>query len=905
MRLLLLVCFFLSGLSGLIYEVLWTRKLSLILGSTTLSVSLTLAAYLGGLAVGALLLGRLADRPGRPALVYALMEAGVGFYGLLSPTALDALGPLYVRLHQTLMLPYQSESLLQFILVFLVLLFPTALMGGTLPIILRAATGAGSVGGRLASLYAANTAGGILGVALTTFLLLPRAGIQASLLLAAGVNLLLAVVVLGVFAGRRAVQTAPMADAGSFSFHDEPEVPAVRLAPILLAAIVFTSGFGTLFHEVVWTRALELVLGSSTWAFGLMLTTVLAGLAGGVAIGGALIRRKLVSPFGLSLLFLAIGLSAYITVLLIPRLSPWFIAGYTRFGDVMWGFALWQSALCAVSLLLPSLMAGTVFPLAVEMGTAPNAQEGWSVGRLYALSTFGCIGGAIVAGIVAIPGIGIHKSLLLGVGLNLALALAVAARSGPIGHWRQLVTLALSLMLGTVLLPRMSNWDPLMMTIGPYAYAPEIMKIGPDRYLEAERAATLLFYKEGPVGTVAVKEIGTNRVLSIDGRAEGNLVAIAQTVMGHVPFATGYPVKDGFIIGLGTGATAGAVTRHSIEAVEVVELEPAVLEAAAFFEQVNYRALADPRVRVVIADARSRLYVASAESYDLIASQPSNPWVSGAAKLFTFEFYQLAHARLRSAGMLVQWVQLSRMDYASVMTLLKTFTRVFPETLVLEVGRKSGEILLLGFKDRARLSWPALKALFDDPAVAGELARLAVPTRGALFAHLLLGPREIPRLVEGYPINTDDNALIEVAALGSLYRDTTAKNIQTLRQSAGDPLLYLSDAPEGQAKQALLIEMADAALLALDFKRSLEFARKAVQTGETSAAYRTLGDALYVHQGQEEAVTSWRRALILDPDDQKSLRRLVRHYRSQGLADRPPEYKHWCAQLRDPGTLCG
>ena len=276
--------------------------------------------------------------------------------------------------------------------------------------------------------------------------------------------------------------------------------------------------------------------------------------------------------------------------------------------------------------------------------------------------------------------------------------------------------------------------------------------------------------------------VGRLYALNTTGAIAGVLLAellfIAQVVLGHLPFIFGRPIHDVCIIGLGTGVTAGAVTLSPVRQAEVIEIEPAVIEASAFFDSINHRPLTDPRVVVRVDDARNALLVSSSSSYDLIVSQPSYPWASGSSKLFTWEFYHLAQTRLRTPGIFAQWVQLYNMDFASVMTLLKTFTLVFPQTLVMQVGGSSGEILLLGTTDQALIPWPALSHIFSSPRRAEELTRIGVSNPGTILARLLLGPQEIPPLVAAYPTNTDDNGWLEFSAVRSLYRHTICQGAQ-------------------------------------------------------------------------------------------------------------------------------
>jgi spermidine synthase len=671
-------------------------------------------------------------------------------------------------------------------------------------------------------------------------------------------------------------------------------------AAILAGIVVFVSGFCALFYEVVWARALELVLGTSTWAFTLMLTTFLLGLSLGIWAGGRLARRGW-SAGALWLVQVGVGLAVFATAHLLQALPGWFVALYARFADQPATFRLGQAGLATALLFVPACLIGTVFPLALELAGVARRREGRAVGRLYAVNTLGSILGAALAGLVLIPALGMHQSLLAGVWLNLGLAALVGALMPGAGGARRLALGAGPVALAVLLALRGPVWDPLLMTSGPFLYAPNMVKAGLERYRASAARTRLLYYREGSIGTVTVRESRGFRSLAIDGRGEGSTTASAQILLGHLPFAFQGALREIFVIGFGTGSTTGAVTRHPVERIDVVDLAPGVLEASRFFEDVNHRPLADPRVRVRIADARSVLLAGPPASYDLILSQPSHPWVPGAAKLFTAEFYALVRERLREGGLFAQWAQLYNLDQQGVATLLGTFAAAFPETLVVEVGGRSGELVLVGGRNRARVSWAAIERLFADPLRVRDLGRIGISNPGTLLARILLGTREIPGAVAGFTPNTDDNGVLEFASLGDLYRETTGANLARLRRAAANPWDYVEGQPGVGVRPRVLLDMARAALQARDLERAKTFALAAIEGELPPGAHRLLGDVLYAMGRQEAALDTWRQALRSNPGDPRTLGRLVRHYRSGWTGLRPPEYSFWVTQLGAAG----
>lgn len=896
----ILAFFLLSGISGLVYEVIWTRKLSLIFGSTTVAVSISLAVYLGGLALGAYLWGRRADRMRRPFLVYGMLEMGVGAYGALSYFCLSAIEPVYLYFQKILPLAGAFSHSPQMVLVAVVLLPPTILMGGTLPVLIRADFKEGTnLGARVGLLYAVNTAGAVLGSMFSGFALLPQLGLIHSLFAAAALNLAVGFLVVIWSVGFGTWDFKPR---GGPDFSDSALIRSGAIGSeqsLVFEAIVFFSGFCTLFYEVVWTRALSLVLGNSTQAFSLMLTVFLLGLTLGTAFSGWMVRRGWNSTIHLALVQGLIGLSIFVAVWVIRLLPTWFLFFYKDYSAEPLLFLACRAFLSASVLLMPAIMMGIVFPLCIACKKGDPRHEADLVGRFYAVNVAGAIAGSLSAGLILIESLGMHRCMLLGMWLNLSFSAWIMFRNKKrVLHLRPVWSL-IPVSLGVLLTFLAPMWDPVAMTRGVYFYAQQILDTGIDNYLAQDGDRRLLFYREGTAGTVTVQEFGNKRTLYIDGRAEGGYTAAAQILLGHLPFAFSRSVQDVAIVGLGTGNTVGTVTLYAVRHVDVFELEPTVIQASAYFDAINHTPLKDSRVRVQVLDARNALSLKPEGFYDLIISQPSNPWVSGSSKLFTNEFYRLSRSRLREGGIFAQWVQLSGMRFDSVASLLNTFKTNFLNVYVFEVGARSGEIILIGSKDELVLSWPTLKHIYNDPVRARELARVLAPDPGALLARLILGPDELSGLFEGHPLNTDDNGLFEFASFASMYEKTSEENLKRLRSLSGNTWRYISGQPEGAERQKLLMQMADASLRGMDFTKALNHAEEVVRLGNNPDSLLLLGDALYVNQRKQEAVNVWRKTLALKPNYTPALRRLIRHYGTIENTGRPPEYNRWLTRIRN------
>jgi spermidine synthase len=438
-------------------------------------------------------------------------------------------------------------------------------------------------------------------------------------------------------------------------------------------------------------------------------------------------------------------------------------------------------------------------------------------------------------------------------------------------------------------------WNPLLMTAGVYFYAPWVGGTA-GGLLEAQRSSRLLFYRDGLSGAVTVKERGDDRYLSVDGRGEGGTSAGSQFLLGHLPFMLGRDIRSIYVIGLGTGTTVGATTLYGPQTIEVAELEPAIVDATRYFADVNLSPLDDPRVALRLTDGRNHLLLSRPACYDAIVSQPSNPWIPGASKLFTDEFYALARSRLRSGGVLVQWVQVYNIDNQSLRALLRTFARAFPYILGFDAAEGTGELLLVGSDQPVRLDLAAVRDALADPVRRAHLARVSAGEVGSIVGRIVFGQRERAELAAQGVLNTDDNGLIEFATERSLYDpDSLALNLQYLRGFVRDPLDDLASIPAGQELHDLLASMARYSLRQDDRSRADQLALRALAHGDSATASLIAGDHWHARQRFSEAVAAWRRVIALDPANREAAQRLVRHFRGLPQAQRPAEYDGWTA----------
>jgi spermidine synthase len=777
---LLSACFFLSGATALVYEVVWLRMLGLVFGHTVYAVTTVLAAFMAGLGLGSLIFGRRAARLGDPIRAYGLMEIAIGLTCALTPSLFRLASIAYVPLHRLLDLSYDAFSLVQFALVFPLLLVPTTLMGGTLPVLSQSIVTPGEAMARpVGLLYAINTLGAVLGVGLAGYSLLPNLGNGATLTAAAAANVAIGVAAL-LYRVRAPADSEPRAA--------EPEKRARRhalggesidsRASTWPAVALGLSGATSMIYEVAWTRALSLVIGSSTYAFTAMLVVFLVGIAGGAALYSWLQGRRSTAPDLFGGLQIAIGLTAVIALLAFEHTPELFLVG-VRWSDSPGFVQAVQLAISALALLPSALLIGATFPCATGAMAAGAGSTGRRVGHLYAANTLGAIGGVVLAGFILIPAVGMHSTITIGAAINFALGAVLLARYGPAPAWQRPTAAATGVAAVAVLF--LPIWDLRSLASGPAVYAKRYVGAGAPLG-DVVRRREVLFYRDGPSATITVERAGGFLSLLVNGKVDASTAPAdmpTQLMLGHLPLLLHPAPRAVFVVGLGSGITAGAAARHAVQQVDVVEIEPAVIEASRFFQDHHADVLRDPRVRVVIGDARSVLSTTRTR-YDVITSEPSNPWMGGVASLFSVEFFQLARQRLQPGGMMLQWIHAYNLLPQDLRMVVATFRAVFPATSVWQVS--PGDFLLLGRTEASPIDLDLVKARYAaSPAVRQDLERIGMRGWAGLLGYFVLGDLDVARYAQGAPVNTDDRLALEFSAPRALYLETHADNARQLR----------------------------------------------------------------------------------------------------------------------------
>ncbi len=757
---LLAFAFLVSGAAGLIYQVVWTRLLVLVFGSTTLAVSTVLTIFMGGLALGAWLAGRWIDRSTRPLVIYAGIEAGIALSAVMIPWGLDHLLPVYQAVWTHVASSPGVLLGVRFALIALILLVPTMLMGATLPVLSRAiARGEGTMAGRVGRFYAINTAGAIGGAFATGFVLLPAFGITPTIRVGVLCNLLAAAA--AWMSARRGIGEDGARHGVGHAVSPTPQTTLGRVVGVTLAL----SGAAALVDEVVWSRALSLILGSSVYAFTSMLATFLIGLAGGTACGVWLARRVRAGLVLMGTIQIGIAAVSLLTVALLAYLPLAFVGTAKALGVLgPTGIPLLQFGMSFLVMLLPTFGFGLVFPVGLHLVLQDPRTVGGTVGRLYAVNTVGAIAGAFLAGFVFVPWLGVQASLLVATGTSLALGVGLMAFDPAVPKRRTLGLAAGICAVAVVGVANIPPWSATLASSGVYWNLPRyvaLFKHGGIEEVRAHAAAgRTLYHREGLTATVVVEQsLDGDRSLTINGRTEsGDLFMRTQVLIAHWPVWLAPRADRVLVIGFGSGATAGSVLRHPVGRLDVVELEAAVLDASRLFEPENGRPLADPRTRVSAADGRNYLLL-TPDRYDVIISQPSLPWVAGAATLFTQDFFAIAAAHLEPGGVFGQWVTADAMGREQLQSVLAAFALVFPHVLVVEPT--SGDLLLIGSPAPLALDPRRVAASFADPAIVADLQRVDIGGPRDLYQTLLGDEVTVKPLLAGAIPNRDENVYVE------------------------------------------------------------------------------------------------------------------------------------------------
>ncbi len=872
---LLFICFFLSGAAALVYEVVWMRMLTQIFGSSAYAVATVLAAFMAGLALGSYVFGRLAARRKNLLRLYGMLEVGIGIYGVLAPLLFRSTLEIYTRLFWL----YDREpalfTLLLLALSFVLLILPTFLMGATLPLLSQYFVRSFShLGQRIGDLYGTNTLGAVFGCSIAGYYLIPQLGMSGAVYTAAAANLLIGGIMIFFGLPRRASDETAAVGAASANGADAPRA-RTGIEWLLLLSIAI-SGAAAMVYENAWTHALALVIGGSVYSFTTMLLTFLVGLAAGGYLYARLWGKREVRASVFGLLELAVGCAALATIPLFEKLPLIFLRLHEGFGDVFQLFLASQVAVAFLVMFLPALLLGMTFPLVVCLFTQNLYRVGSGVGTTYAANTVGAIVGAFAGGFILLPRVGMQNAIVIGALLNLAVGWALLIADPRPGRIRRLA-------LGGVVAGALAFfafhfpfWDRAILTSGVTVYAGRYHEIPTDSLrLEEMHRDEILYYREGLTATVSVHQsFGSDyRYLKTNGKVDGSYGdALTMLMTGYLPMLLHPEAKQVAVIGLGTGMTIRAVGAFPVEKIEMLEIEPAMVEAARFFAEKNGKILDDPRVRVIPTDGRNYI-MAVPRLYDLIISEPSNPWIAGIASLFTKEFYAVAKNKLKPDGVFAQWIHNYSMSPDDFRMVLRTFGESFPHISVWNM--QESDFLLVGSSRELQFDFPRSRRIFaDNPALRGDLRDLGLSDIDAVLGFYRMGKKELLAMADRAEINTDDNARLEFSAPRSLGKPTSELNRKIMEPFVVAPP-WTGDALWAEPARRNL-HRAQALYASNWYDRALEEVDAALRLQPADAdAHLLRAKILVAQENTKEATIVAQKVLELAPDKIKQVLALV------------------------------
>ena len=740
-----------SGVCALVYQVLWLRLLSLTFGVTTYAASTVLASFMGGLALGSFVAGRVADRVRRPLFLFGIVELLIGACALGTPAALAGVHRLFVEVAGRLPDSLAVSTAVRLILSFAVLLVPTALMGATLPIVVKSSlTKLDRIGTRVGLLYASNTTGAILGAMLAGFYLIPQIGLRRSFLLAASINATVGLIATLIAWG----QVSIVENSRDSSTAMSREFSTIETRPLSVVLIVFAvSGFASLALEVIWFRVLGIMLGPTSYVFTLMLAFVLAGIALGSAIITPVMRWRLDWLQALAILQLAAGIVAvrsFGPLRRTPQPPDWLPPLLAGLGLDF----LATAATVSIGAILPTaIFFGLAFPVGLRLWAGADGTERHTaerVGVFYSVNVGAAIAGSIAAGFVLLPRLGSQNSLIAVAALFVASGLliqAVIARRQPV------VALVVSATAVIVFLTQAKTVPD------PKELARRWVRI----------SGPILWQEEGMQTTVAVSggQAAGSRVMYLDGRHQANdtdsMVFIHRRI-GLLPAVLHEHPARALVVGLGGGVTPGGLSQFPGLTVDVVELSDSVIRSAAFFSHVNFDVLHRPNVRIMHDDGRNYLLRART-LYDVITADAILPHHAGANNLNSVEYFRLVRDRLAPDGIALHWN--GGVTDAEHKMILRAFVDAFPEATLWGDGT-----LMIGSKRPLGVSQARIESLLADPAGRQALALMHVGTFDHLLRMFRASPRDIREYLGPGPALSDDKPALEYfASLPQTERD--------------------------------------------------------------------------------------------------------------------------------------
>ena len=856
-RLAIFALFLGSGLCGLIYQVVWTRLLTLSFGVTLLAVSTVLTAFFGGLALGSFLGGRWIDRRGNGFKWYGVAELLIGVYALVFPLLLEINNSVYVAVGGMFSAGFYSLSLFKFALALLLLIIPTTLMGATLPMLSRAVASSSARFARdVGSLYAVNTAGAVAGAVLTAFVFIPSLGISAILYSTGALNIIIggsALLLSSLYDGGRAPGAPPESPGDPSPQASENRGPLPPyFSKILIWGFAF-SGFSGLVYEVIWTRVIGFMLTGTVYAFAAVLAVFLAGIAFGSFVFSTFIdriRSRAAIVMILASVEMLIGLSSIWLITLYDRLPA--LGFYkTLESTPVWGEFVYLNFLTSfVTLIAPTFLFGATFPLVCKVYNWRETGVGTKIGEIYSVNTVGGILGSFAGGFLLVPFVGMQNSIILTGFINIAVGAAFILFN-PFGHKKTGYAFLSAGVIAAVAL-----------TLNLPEDMPRTLHKG---FLK--KGEEIVFYREGAAATVMIAEkkgeglAGSNKRLWVNGnRATAAFYEGLQInrFQGVLPMVLHPDPRDVLVICFGSGTTFGTLSQFPVRRVDNVEIASTVIEGAPYFKFENMDVLNNPVSRIIIDDGRSYLTTAG-KKYDVITEEPMHPSLAGVVNLYTREYYELAKAHLKEGGIMSQWIPLYNLSISDVRVMVRTFSSVFPHT---SVWIANTDIFMIGSPERLEVDFGRVVEKLKMPNVHALLKDIDLEDPYEFLNTFLMNEEMTGAYAEGGSVMGDDLPSVEFTGPRSLHVNTISPNIGEFLRFREPVTRYLF-VPGG-------------------FNRKEVYSK--LERKYASGKYNLVGRAYFADSNIEEALRYFKAATAIDPEDRNSIHYLKNLRRYQATA---------------------
>ena len=785
---LILACFFFSGLTGLTYEILWTRMIVKVIGAAPFAVAIVLTVFMGGLGLGSYIASGFIDRIGdgrKMVRLYGVLELAIGAYCLILPTLLGWFKPLYSMMYNRLFEQVFLYNFLTFVGCTVLLILPVICMGMTLPVLCRFyVTRLSHLGGHVGKLYGLNTIGAAAGALLCGFWLIAALGMTGTLIFAVAANVLIGAVAIWAGYKLRPINMGRVApkttvESGELSM-ENTHGRGAAVAALLIFAI---SGFCSMSYEVIWSKLLGLLIGPTTYSFTIILVTFITGLALGSMLFGWLGDRVKKPIWLLIFTQFAAGILAMLVSQLLGGSQFFFAKLIYTFNDNFATLSLLKGISLFIFMLGPTLCLGATFPLVGKIYTESLGTLGRSVGRAYAINTIGAVLGSFCAGFILVPYIGKEDGLRLVMVIQVAsafvLGLFLVLRNRP--ERMRLVPLIVLAIIAGVLSQRYPKWDRENLAVGRYHRQKELIRdltnagwvdaiLKGDTYLKRVLSSKQVYYGDGIAGFTVVDSNedafgNVNYTMIISGKPDASSYRDmpTQTLSAHIPMLFHPNAKDVMVLGLASGVTCGEVLCYPVDRLDALEISPEVIEASDFFRPWNHDVVDDPRTHVILQDGRAHLALTN-QMYDVIISEPSNPWMAGLAALFTEDMFDLAKGKLRTDGIFVQFIHSYQMDWPSFAMVCRTFKTVFPNSAMMST--MPGDYILMGFNGDKGLDYDSARRNITYARTSKN-----IDLRDARLLYRALQTEDLMAMTGEGPINSDAWPHLEFAAPRALFTE--------------------------------------------------------------------------------------------------------------------------------------